>query len=614
LAAQLKQQSLANVFPTRPLGNLSTAQQLGNSRLFTVILKNSMDTAATVRRLPMFPILIGLACAAISIGYRALGTVPWGPSIPHDKNISIAVDGIAFNSTDSLGYAAWAKQSADGALLLSDLFTVDPHRPLYFNPYFYLVGKLSAAFNVSPIAVMNASSPLLAVPIILLSYGIAFNLGYSRRAARLTCLFMAFAGGWSWVLICTRHFGLAMTMLGRHRLGTDIEFADSFPSMAMVVYPYHAAGILLLCGVVYLWTLAEKMDQQGGKLSKWILPVTAAACSFLVAVRPYEFFLPAFSYGILLTLTIFLAAAGRPSHGNFRISVLVASLVGALPLIFYSAYVATQPVWREFASHSMPVHTTALQSTIGFGITLPLAVVGVHLVFRDIKTGRFELMLGFWLLLIIGLIYLYNRGGAKLTHGGFLAISLLAARALDTAWAEISAVQSVWLRRVVTVPLVALALTAIPTLPIGLAYFNSDSELRAEHQFDPEIVTLWKQASISLNRNHAVLCDPYTGDRLPALLGCRVWAGNWSLTPEFKEKCDRLQRAGIIDAEHEDSADQTANAKEFASLWTSAGCDYLLLKKDAPAYAAAQAATDLAVAAEGKRWVIFQRREPRSAR
>ncbi len=556
----------------------------------------------------MFPVLLGLACVATGLGYRIWAGKPLGPTDPRETE-SVAVDGIALNSIDTLTYATWAKQSVDGSFLLSDLFTTEPHRRLYFNPYFYLVGRLSNVCHTTPIAVMNVSLPLLPVPIMLLCYGIAVNLGYSHRAARLTCLLMAFASGWSWMLFAVRHAGAGLGFFGRNRFGADVEFGDTFPCTTMAVYPYHAAGLLLLCLVIYLWTLADKPEAPGSRTERWLPPATAISCGLLVAVRPYEFFLPAFSYAVFLGLTAFLAATGRPMPLGHRTRIFLASLVLSVPLMLYRAYIGTQPVWKTFAALSMSIHTTPLQWTIGLGPTLLFALAGVHLVLRDVKKARIEVLVAFWVVLLVAVLYFYNRGGSKLSHGGFLALSLLAARALEAAWDEIIALDSPRLRLAVALPLVLLMLTAVPTLPVGLEYYRTTPDLVALHRYDPEIVSLWERASIVLDRNKAVLCDTYTGNRLPPFLGCRVWAGHWSLTPDFEAKSDRLQRAGIIDGELGNSADTSDIAHEFASLWASAGCDYLLLKKDAPARAPAESAAALAIAAEGERWILFRRRE-----
>ncbi len=66
-------------------------------------------------------------------------------------------------------------------------------------------------------------------------------------------------------------------------------------------------------------------------------------------------------------------------------------------------------------------------------------------------------------------------------------------------------------------------------------------------------------------------CDE--GLYLPGIAGVRVFAGHWSLTPEYKAKCRLLEAAGLTMR----GAGQTADADLLVRLVRGAHADYVML-------------------------------------
>jgi len=206
--------------------------------------------------------------------------------------------GLLCYEADNFSYAAWAAQAQRGHVLLTDLFTTEPHAAVLFNPYFLLVGFLAWLAGSNPMVVMVVLGVVAAPLLGLLVDRIAAALRFSARARFLAVTLVLFGTGPSAIL---RLFGWG---------GIDASYFDLFPA-TMVSFPYQAAAaagaacsLLLMCR---MW------NSQPGRRMAWV-----AGCGLAVGVlslsRPY--LLPCLA--LMLLVSVVLMPGGRADGIGIR--------------------------------------------------------------------------------------------------------------------------------------------------------------------------------------------------------------------------------------------------------------------------------------------------------
>jgi len=100
-----------------------------------------------------------------------------------------------------------------------------------------------------------------------------------------------------------------------------------------------------------------------------------------------------------------------------------------------------------------------------------------------------------------------------------------------------------------------------------------------------------------------VLTDSTAGAVLPGMFGERVYAGHWSLTPDFGERVATLKKAGLDPSA---PAEMPYDRGLLAKLLRDTKADYLLLKRTAPAAEAIARCGHAAATWEGRRWIAVK--------
>ena len=118
-----------------------------------------------------FPVALVVAWATHIVGYRwAVGAGFGFDDDPANAQIST---GFLLNDVDNLNYLSWAVQSQYGRNLFSVLFTTEPSAEVFFNPYFWLLGKAArwtgTALPLMLVATRRSIRPLWMVGAALLA-------------------------------------------------------------------------------------------------------------------------------------------------------------------------------------------------------------------------------------------------------------------------------------------------------------------------------------------------------------------------------------------------------------------------------------------------------------
>ena len=130
-----------------------------------------------------FPLAAVLAMVAFLAIFRIVIGAGFGlrPSSAHPDNLP---SGFVGSLRDNYTYASWAQQANAGARLFYDAHTTDPHRAIYFNPYYLLVGRAARWLDIQPFFIMNVLGLLGAGMTVFVAFFIARAAGLTDSAAK----------------------------------------------------------------------------------------------------------------------------------------------------------------------------------------------------------------------------------------------------------------------------------------------------------------------------------------------------------------------------------------------------------------------------------------------
>lgn len=552
------------------------------------------QTAGTTRRQYGVVVAFLILFVAALIGVRLSYGISWG-GLDCTEAVEQIPLGIGHGVLDNLSYVAWAQQAKDGIVPFTVLQTTEPHPAVFVLPVFLLIGKLAGFFGVHPLLLMNWAALSLAALTVFLVYLSAREIGLPARAGVLAMILTAFGSGLSVLLRLLFPEAAWAT-------GADVSYLDIFPSAVFPFFPYQTIGLASAAALLYALLRAEARLMRGGRSGPHLLTIFILAL-VAIAVRPYVPLSLLAIYAGLVALT--WLCRGEPPLRRARLLLLLALLVGIGPLALYYHWVATQPVWAEFAAASLTLSHTRLAWLIGFGVYWPLAAVGATFA---LKQGRRRAdLVSLWAGYVFVLLLVVNSEESKFAEGGLIALALLSALAAERIL-EAGERRGRGARVLAWQTLLLLLLVA----SLGTISLYGRGPSADYFTVDREIVLAAQQVRESnAGRVPTVLTEARAGALLPALASLRVYVGHWSLTLDLKEKRAQLRAAGF---EPDSPTDDLARRRTaFESLLRAAHFDYVLVRKDRPALPLIAAHDGFAPAYRGKRWLLFRSLPPQAA-
>lgn len=488
--------------------------------------------------------------------------------------------GVLYNLPDSLSYASWATQAKLGYVTFSDLFTTEPHPAALFNLYFLAVGFLSRLVGTDALTLMEFSSLLLGPVAVFAVLAVARELRFNPATQALSLILVFLGSGISGLMILLDTRGLHLLSPG-----ADAHYLDLFPLGSLIFYPYHAATFALLAAIVLLST--RVLSDEGGPGPARRAVLLGALLLVTGLVRPYE----AITLAVVFNLAALVGLVAGRGHrlGQTVATCLIVDLL-AFPPVAYAAFMATRPVWGSFADNSMAFETGGAGFFFkGFVILWALASVGLYFAIVDRK--RELAVVSCWAVLAAALLLLSPSYGTKFAGGSVLPNGVLAAYGVHRLLEKSRAFR----------PLVVGAVGVMCLTPI--VAFADILQVGAP-QVDAELLAAGKRIrDLEGTRLPVVLTESDAGAVLVALFGHRVYAGHWSLTPDFRKKVERLKRVGL---EKSGAGDADFDRTALAELVRNAAADYIVASRGAPAARALASCSPAGPVFAGERWIAVR--------
>jgi hypothetical protein len=530
-----------------------------------------------------------LALVVVSVGllvaYRIATHAGFG-FVDHGPNGAI-LTGFLANPSDNFSYVAWGMQAANGRWLFADPYTLTPHRELYFNPYFLLVGIAARMARIPVPAVLILSGIGASAVTIYAVFMVARASGVGTRGARWAAAFAAFGSGLSGLATVVRSGGDVVR-------GSDLRYAESVFSSTFYVYPYHSVAYALLALCV-AGAVSPGTPRPGFVLSRRRALALAFLTAALAGTHPYE--------AVILVVSLWgsvavAAVCGRRQEMRRRLRVAGICALGGLPILLYVSWLSSQPVWKYFAGQALANAQPRLAWVLGYGAPGMLAVIGLGVAVRRRDTVNLDWALT-WLVLLAVLLIVLAVPQTKVACGGYLPIAVAAGATMEhwTAAARRSA-------RLLRGALVG----AIVVVSVSSFVFLLGIVLRP-HYVDGELLEIVRRVRETGTAPARVLAPTDAAGVLPALGDIRVYAGHWGLTDAYPEKVDQLRAAGF---ESEDNAaeaetNQAERSRDvFDRLVRTVGPQFVVSYRTRPATDFARRSPRLRPLECLERWCVFQ--------
>lgn len=479
-----------------------------------VMQKQADHTAAIARLIAVAAVALVFAPYLWGHLHEPPGTVFMGfADHPYDQNV----------------YLSYIQQASEGTFFIRRDHTLEPQRPLFFNPFTWVMGQAVRLCGVTPLRVYYAAIALYAFLLFRVIYWFISLFIPDRRARLFAFALCAFSSGLCWLIPYRQWLSLASrsAIESRNLIPIDYWIAETITFETIFSVPQKAATslLMLLAFGFFLKAVAGRAVVRG--------VCAGLAVLVLSLVHPVD----------VVTVAVVIAACAAVALIRFRDAAGRAVAAGALaaatalPAFAYMVYLfRTEPVFIEWSKEKF-ISPHPLSYVIGYGLVLFLAVPEIV---RIARRGTFpEWLPAVWAVAVAVLLYAPLSFQRRLSTGVHVALCVLAAmfvfrvvlpalRKAYSAW---------WGPRAEAAALAAIVVATAPANFVKVALCIREMRSNPLEFYlpagDVEAMRWMKEHH---NEDAAVLSTYRSGLYLPACTGNRAYVGHWSETLRFNEK------------------------------------------------------------------------------
>jgi hypothetical protein len=411
-------------------------------------------------------------------------------------------DGMIAYSVDIHAYLSFVRQSAEGRVLFENRYAAAPHRPVFFNLEWLLVGRVARGRG-DP-AVLTFWRLLGVVVLVCGVWGLSHLLTtWSERVWALAVF--TFGGGLGFIQAFAAPAGPLPLDLGTYGL---------HPFVQMLQNPHFAVPHGLVLAALAFLATGEKTGRTA--------PYACAGFLALLAglARPYELL----AFAVALPALHLLSPERRYVR---RLGQRALALLMTLP-----AWIPVLVIWRDPAYR--PLTSQGQMSRIDFGamvvgIGLCLLLVAFRLVRdpRGLLSRPENRLLAIWGAAILCLVQA-NHWFDTLNYSPQLMITTMGPLVLLAA-PVVAEAGRIGPRRWLFVATFALTL---PSSGLVLAQRIEDAATPYFRFSDAER-NAWEWLAARARPTDLVLSGAESGNRLPRRVSAHVFVGHWTLTPDY---------------------------------------------------------------------------------
>ncbi|MBN1954969.1 MAG: hypothetical protein JW900_07945 [Anaerolineae bacterium] len=423
---------------------------------------------------------------------------------------------------DIYSYLAKMRRGAEGDWLFHVSYTPEPHSGTLFYLFYLLLGKAAACLpgmdlTSRIVCTYHAARWLFGTGLLLTVYRFLAAFTADRRERQMAFLFVAFGGGFGWLLMLLGQSG----WLGS--LPLDFILPEGFTFLVLYTLPHIAlARTLFLWGILFLlraWGLLSfSPTSRAARFS-----ILAGLAWFLMGLI-LPFYL-AVAWAVTGAMGLALALRQRRLPWREARLALLPLLIPA-PVVLYSVWVfASDAVYASWAAQNLIRSPHPLHYLAAFGLLLALGALAARRTWREEGPGWTMLA---WIAVVPLLAYLPVNVQRRLVEGVQIPLSLLAARGVVGLARPGTRLQAITLPLLVVLSLTNGVLVGGSCLAVTLQSPPIFRDIREVAALD------WLNDRVQAD--DVVLAAYETGNYLPVRVGARVFVGHGPESVNCAEK------------------------------------------------------------------------------
>jgi hypothetical protein len=454
-------------------------------------------------------------------------------------------------------YFSFIRQAADGHFLFVNRLTGVDHAAVFFNPEWWLVGRIMAWLGDSGAWAFQIWRGAGALAVIVGFWALAEVVLRDGRQRRIALLMCAFGGGFWWITAVLERVdpSLMLTMSADLARGLELEMVSGTHPFYQILGNPHFALPLGLFLLTFAWYIRGELTGS----PRWY--ALAAALAVLEgSMRPYD--LIALDATIPLFLLIELAVTRELEIRRLLWRIL--PCVATVPLLLYFIYLFKYHyVFKYWGLQGQSIVIGVLPQLLSFGLAgLLVALRLCRAKAYPLRTPGERLLLA-WLVTVFFFVHAHKIPLFHSTPYTFQLVStimppiiLLGVVVIDPAlWGRSRA----W---VIIGPLLVAVFLAVNSLSSAKRVLNSATMMKTPNAYyiDREVLYSYKSINDNSSENDVVLCTRETGHALARYASVHVVVGHWSVSPrraDLDAQVERFYRGAMTPQE----------SREFLGEW-----------------------------------------------
>lgn len=316
-------------------------------------------------------------------------------------------------------YYSYIEQARQGAWIMRDVFTSEPHQATLWQPVWLVLGWLANLFHLSTPAVYVVGRLASVILFTTTTWWAIRRICNDNLTRRIAFGMVVGAAGLGGMVVVIGN----LTFNNLLELPPDVWVSEMLPLLSAWTSPHF---LLVTSGIVYVLTSIQFPSQQKTRSQWWLIGLVSL---FTLSIHPFH----VATFGLLwLGMTMFYWKRERIFPLSYVLrwgGVLLASLPA---LMYYAVGLVADPIVIGRASQNINPTPPVWMMLVGVGLVLPLAVFGY---FRLRKTNPLVAQwLGLWAVVQVLLSYAPFDGQRRLLQAIIIPLALLASPAILYIW------------------------------------------------------------------------------------------------------------------------------------------------------------------------------------
>jgi hypothetical protein len=466
-----------------------------------------------------------------------LSSLPYIYGWWQNSNESLYLGNYHRASGDYYVYMSMVEEAKTGAITFHNLFTSEDHPPVLINPFWFCVGQTARIFNIDTRLAIHIFRMAL-IPLTILAIYLTIATFLRKKPFRYLTFALAFLGsgfGYLYFLFSKPEVLNNLLFLHSYESPTDIWVTEGYSLLIFLASPHFQASLICLFLAIIFFYL-------GFRYGNFRYLVISGLFNLALAFfHPYETVYLLLITGLYTFLIIVILFHKKKYHlsRKFFYRFLIPNLIAA-PGLLYQIYIfRLEPVLRSWSEQSQTISPNFKYYLLGWGILLPLALVGSVFLVRKINYRRLWLLVWCWG--TIPILYFPIAFNRRFIEGVFVPLGILAALGIYFLFTKFKTKTG---RIIYSLALgIILAVSLLPTNIYNLWSFTRMQEI---YKSTPFYLPQEEYQALEWLKNNStpsdvILSEHISGFIIPAFTARRVYIGHDLQTANFTEKKNRVE-------------------------------------------------------------------------